>query len=198
MPAEPTVFVIDDDAAVRRFLSGLIRSIELPVKTFASARNFLDFLEPNMRGCIVLDIRMPGMGGLELQQELARRTVVLPVIFLTAHGDVQVAVRAMKAGAFDFIEKPFSNELLLNCIQKAMAEGLHAASTHDKRQEVARRKETLTPREHEVMQILLTGATNKGIARQLDISDKTVEIHRANVMHKMGVKSLAELVKLIG
>lgn len=196
MTVEPTVFVIDDDVAVRRFLSGLIGSVDLGVTTFASAQEFLDAYEPGLPGCLVLDIRMPGMSGLELQRELSRRAIALPVIILTGHGDVQIAVRAMKAGAYDFVEKPFNNDLLLGSIQSAVAENRHADGMRNQLNEIVGRQESLTPRERQVFEILVSGETNKGIARRLDISERTVEIHRAKVMEKMRAKSLAELVKM--
>jgi len=196
MTPEPTVFIVDDDAAVRRFLSGLIQSVELRVEAFASARDFLEAYEPGQPGCLVLDVRMPGMSGLELQRELAERAIDLPVIVLTGHGNVQVAVHAMKAGAVDFVEKPFDNELLLDRIQKAVAESVRARGERIKRIEIAERMQLLTPREREVLDLVVAGQTNKGVARRLDISEKTVEIHRANVMRKMQAKSLADLVKM--
>jgi len=194
--SDPTVFIVDDDDAVRRFLSGLIASVELRVEAFASAQVFLDAYEPGQPGCLVLDVRMPGMSGLELQRELADRTIDLPVIILTGHGNVQLAVHAMQAGAIDFVEKPFDNELLLDRIQRAVAENVRASSQRIKRIEIAERMQLLTPREHEVLDLVVAGQTNKGVARHLDISDKTVEIHRANVMRKMQAKSLADLVKM--
>lgn len=197
MNPEPTVFIIDDDEAVRRFLSGLIASVGLHVETYASAQEFLDADEPSQPGCLLLDIRMPGMSGLELQKELASRNIRIPIIILTGHGNVQVAVHAMKAGAVDFIEKPFNNELLLDRIQMAVAESVDADTTRVKQDEIAHRMELLTPREHQVLDIVAAGETNKGIARRLDISEKTVEIHRARVMEKMQAKSLADLVKMV-
>ncbi len=197
MTSEPTVFIIDDDQAVRRFLSGLIESVNLQVETFASAQEFLDAYEPGWLGCLLLDIRMPGMSGLELQNELAERACSLPIIILTGHGNVQVAVHAMKAGAVDFIEKPFNNELLLDRIQKAVAESVDAGSVRIKRQDIAGHMARLTPRERQVLDLVICGDTNKGVARRLDISERTVEIHRSNVMAKMQAKSLAELVKMV-
>lgn len=197
MNPEPTVFIIDDDEAVRRFLSGLIASVGLHVETYASAQEFLDADEPSQPGCLLLDIRMPGMSGLELQKELASRNIRIPIIILTGHGDVQVAVHAMKAGAVDFIEKPFNNELLLDRVQNAVAESVEADSTRVRRDQIMGRVELLTPREHQVLDIVAAGETNKGIARRLDISEKTVEIHRARVMEKMQAKSLADLVKMV-
>ena len=197
MTPEPTVFVVDDDQAVRRFLCGLIASVDLRVEAYASAREFLDAYEPDRPGCLLLDIRMPGMSGLELQKELAQRTIDLPVIILTGHGDVQVAVHAMKAGALDFIEKPFNNELLLDRIQKAVAKSVDAGSTRVKRDQIMGRVELLTPRERQVLDMVVAGETNKGVARRLDISERTVEIHRSNAMAKMQAKSLADLVKMV-
>ncbi len=197
MTREPTVFVVDDDEAVRRFLGGLIASVGLRVEAYASAREFLDAFEPGAPGCLLLDIRMPGMSGLELQKELAEREVRLPVIILTGHGDVQVAVHAMKAGAVDFIEKPFNNELLLDRIQKAVAESVEADGVRVQHDEITSRIKLLTPRERQVMDLVVAGETNKGVARRLDISEKTVEIHRARTMEKMRAKSLADLVKMV-
>ncbi|MBI2586683.1 MAG: response regulator transcription factor [Rhodospirillales bacterium] len=196
MTAEKTVYVVDDNAAVRRFLSGLIRSVGLRVETYATAQEFLDAYEAGSPGCLLLDIRMPGMSGLELQAELERREIDLPVIILTGHGDVKVAVHAMKAGAIDFIEKPFNNELLLHGLQKAIADSLRSGGARLRRQEILQRVETLTNRERQVLDIVAAGETNKGVARRLGISEKTVEIHRAKVMEKMQAKSLAELVKM--
>ena len=193
---EPVVFIVDDDAAVRRFLSGLIESVELRVKAYASAQEFLDSYEAGQPGCLVLDVRMPGMSGLELQRELADRAIDLPVIILTGHGNVQLAVHAMKAGAVDFVEKPFDNELLLDRIQRAVAESLRADDERIKCDEIAERKRRLTPRERQVLDLVVAGETNKGVARHLDISERTVEIHRANAMRKMRAKSLADLVKM--
>ncbi len=193
---EPAVFIVDDDDAVRRFLSGLIESVELRVEAYASARDFLAAYEPGQPGCLVLDVRMPGMSGLELQRELADRAIDLPVIILTGHGNVQLAVHAMQAGAIDFVEKPFDNELLLDRIQRAVAENVRAGGERTKRTEIAERIQLLTPREREVLDLVVAGQTNKGVARHLDISEKTVEIHRANVMRKMQAKSLAQLVKM--
>lgn len=197
MTPEPTVFVIDDDKAVRHFLRGLIASVNLRVEAFASAQEFLAAYRSSSPGCLLLDIRMPGMSGLELQQELSVRGIDLPVIVLTGHGDVQVAVHAMKAGAVDFIEKPFNNELLLDRVQKAVAKSVDTYEDRIKRDEILNRRKLLTPRERQVLDLVVAGESNKGIARHLHISDKTVEIHRANVMGKMQAKSLADLVKIV-
>ena len=196
MTSEPTVFIVDDDDAVRRFLTGLIQSIDLKVEAYASAKDFLDAYRPGRPGCLLLDVRMPGMSGLELQRELAERSIELQVVILTGHGNVPVAVQAMKAGAVDFIEKPFNNELLLDRIQRAVAESLRSGSEREKHGETLRRLGTLTPRERQVFDLVVAGETNKGIAHRLAISGKTVEIHRANVMRKMRARSLASLVHM--
>lgn len=197
MTHEPTVYVIDDDVAVRRFLEDLIESVSLRVEAYASAQEFLDAFDPGAPGCVVLDIRMPGMSGLELQRELAERAISLPIIILTGHGDVQIAVQAMRAGAVDFIEKPFNNELLLDRVQMAVAQSVDAANARAKQDEFATRMNSLTPREHDVLDLVVTGETNKGVARRLGISEKTVEVHRARVMAKMQAKSLADLVRIV-
>lgn len=197
MKPDPTVFVVDDDDAVRRFLSGLIASVGLNVETYASAQKFLDAYERGHAGCLVLDIRMPGMSGLELQKELVERDIRIPVIILTGHGDVQIAVQTMKAGAFDFIEKPFNNELLLDRIQKAMAQQVDVTIDRVKRDDIANRISLLTPRERQVMDMVANGEMNKLIAHRLGISEKTVEIHRSRVMEKMQARSLADLVRMV-
>jgi FixJ family two-component response regulator len=195
--SEPTVFVVDDDHAVRRFLCGLIASIDIPVEAYASAQDFLDSYEPGRAGCLLLDIRMPGMSGLELQQELDRRAIDLPVIILTGHGNVQVAVNAMKSGAVDFIEKPFNNELLLDRIQRALSDSVKVREIRLEQEKIKARMARLTPREREVLERVIAGDTNKGVARRLGISDKTVELHRSRVMEKMKAGSLAALVKMV-
>ena len=195
--SEPTVFIVDDDHAVRRFLCGLIASIDIPVEAYASAQDFLDSYEPGRAGCLLLDIRMPGMSGLELQQEFGRRAIDLPVIILTGHGNVQVAVNAMKAGAVDFIEKPFNNELLLDRVQRALSEGVKAREARLGQEAIKDRMARLTPRERQVLEQVIAGDTNKGVARQLGISEKTVELHRSRVMEKMQAGSLAALVKMV-
>ena len=196
MANEPTVFIVDDDDAVRRFLSGLVQSINLRVEVHASAQDFLDAYEPGCPGCLLLDVRMPGMSGLELQRELAGQSIDLPVIILTGHGNVPVAVQAMKAGAVDFIEKPFNNELLLDRIQTVVAQSVRADNARTRWNEISNRLKSLTQRERQVFDLVVAGEVNKSIAYHLTISEKTVEIHRANVMNKMRAKSLASLVKM--
>jgi two-component system response regulator FixJ len=196
MPSDPTVFVVDDDPAVRDSLRWLLQSVGLPVKTHATAEEFLASYDPSAPGCLVLDLRMPGMGGLNLQEELAARRMTLPVIMITGHAEVPAAVRAMKTGAIDFIEKPFSDELLLDRIRRAIQADLQAREAQAQHAEVARRYGLLTPRERQVMACVVAGKANKVIAAELGLSVKTVEVHRANVMHKMAVDSIAELVRL--
>ena len=196
MTDEPTVFIVDDDDAVRRFLSGLVHSIDLRVEVHASAQEFLDAYEPGCPGCLLLDVRMPGMSGLELQRELAGQSIDLPVIILTGHGNVPVAVQAMKAGAVDFIEKPFNNELLLDRIQTVLAQNVRADGARTRRNEISNRMKSLTQRERQVFDLVVAGEVNKSIAHHLSISEKTVEIHRAHMINKMGAKSLAALVKM--
>lgn len=195
--AESTVYVVDDDQAVREALQWLMTSVSLPVRTFASARAFLDAYEPDQQGCVVLDIRMPGISGFELQKRLAARSDELPVIFITGHGDVHMAVNAMKAGAYDFIEKPIDDQLLLDTVQKAVEKSAKATRDHAHEAEIQRRQDLLTVREREVLDLILTGEPNKRIAARLEISEKTVEAHRAKVMEKMQAKSLAHLYKLV-
>jgi FixJ family two-component response regulator len=196
MTPEPTVYIVDDDDAVRGFLCQLVSSVDLKVKAFESAQAFLEGYGSDGPGCLVLDIRMPGMSGLELQQELNRRGIDLPIIVLTGHGNVQVAVHAMKGGAVDFIEKPFNNDLLLDRVQHAVAASLDGYQERARRDEITRRMDRLTPRERQILGLVVGGATNKSMADHLNISDKTVEIHRAKVMDKMEAGSLAELVRM--
>ena len=196
MNPEATVFVVDDDEAVRSFVEDLIRSVGLQVTSCASAEEFFDAYEPGAQGCILLDIRMPGTSGLEMQKMLNENNIDLPVIILTGHGDLQIAVHAMKAGAVDFIEKPFNNELLLDRIQRTVEDNLRSNTSTVKKTQIAERLEHLTPRERQVLDLVVSGKTNKGVARQLRISERTVEIHRAKAMEKMQAKSLADLVKM--
>ncbi len=197
MTREPTVFVVDDDGQMRRLLRELIASAGLRVEVYATARDFLDAFEAGTPGCVVLDMRMPGLSGLELQKELAQRDIHLPVIFLTGYGDVQVAVHAIKAGAVEFVEKPFDKDVLLEQIQNAVADSVNADSARFRQDEIAGRLRLLTPRERQVLDLVVAGDSNKGVARRLDISGRTVEVHRARVMEKMRAKSVASLVKMV-
>jgi RNA polymerase sigma factor (sigma-70 family) len=190
------VFVVDDDEAMRNSLKWLIESTGMPVRTYGSADEFLANYSPGRAGCLLLDVRMPGMSGLELQAHLARQSIRLPVIIITGHGDVGMAVRAMKAGAVDFIEKPFDDEALLNSIRHALAFDERQRALQTQRAEIAARLAELTPREHEVMEMVTEGRSNKEIATALGVTAKTVEAHRARVMDKMRAGSLAELVRM--
>jgi two-component system response regulator FixJ len=196
MPNELTVYVVDDDDAVRDSLEILLETAGHRVRTFSSALAFLDALGALGPGCAVLDVRMPEMDGLTLQEELNTRGVHLPVIVMTGHGDVPIAVRAMKAGALDFLEKPFSDEALLESVRGALQQAKRTARQGAIADEAVGRLAHLTEREKQVLEKLVAGLPNKTIAYDLGISPRTVEIHRARVMDKMHVKSLPELVRL--
>lgn len=192
-----TVHVVDDDAAVRDSLALLVRSVGLESRTYASAAEFLAAFDATMDGCLVVDIRMPGMSGLDLQQVLKERGCRLPLLFITGHGDVAMAVRAMRAGALDFIEKPFRDQELLDRINQALALSAQQRSAFAQVEDIRARLSTLTTREREIMERIVAGQANKVIAMELGLSERTVEIHRAKVMTKMQVHSLAELVTLV-
>jgi FixJ family two-component response regulator len=193
---ESHVYVIDDDQAVRDSLALLLKSMGQKARLFDSAQAFLDQFDPDMKGCIVLDIRMPGMSGVELQHRLKAMRCSLPVIFVTGHGDVPMAVEAMHQGAFDFIQKPFRDQELLDRINQALAWDQEHRSEDERRRSVEERFGSLTPREREVMDCVVRGLANKVIAMDLDLSQRTVEIHRARVMEKMNARSLADLVRM--
>ena len=192
-----TVYVVEDDEAVRDSLQLMLRSAGLNVATYSNANDFLNEWTETMAGCIVLDIRMPGMDGMELQKHLNERHSLLPIIFVTGHGDVPLAVEAMKHGAVEFIQKPYREEDLLDKIQEALKKDAEQRESLNRRQDIVRRIETLTPREREIMDRMIAGQANKVIAIELDISQRTVEIHRSRVMHKMGTHSLAHLVRMV-
>jgi RNA polymerase sigma factor (sigma-70 family) len=197
MGHEQTIYVVDDDEAVRKALCMLFRSDGLQTADFGTPEELLDAVRPEMTGCMVLDIRMPGMDGLDLQQRLQERDIAMPVIFLTGHADVPKAVRAMKQGAIDFIEKPFDDEHLLSRVQYALTKGalqMHRKAEHDR---MADRLEQLTPREREALNLIVAGRTNKEIADQLHISARTVEVHRARLMRKLEAESLSDLVRMV-
>lgn len=194
--AAPIVYVIDDDDGMRRALSLLLSTVGYKTLVFASPSDFLAHFGPDTHGCLVLDIRMPGMSGLELQQHLNRTGSMLPVIFITGHGDVPMAVQAMKEGAFEFIQKPFRDQDLLDRINHALQQDAESRNNLARRADVIRRLETLTSRERQVMDMVVDGSANKVIAIDLNLSERTVEIHRAKVMEKMGARSVAHLVKL--
>lgn len=193
---DATVFVVDDDGAMRSSLSWLLESVGLRVETFASAQDFLADYDPERTGCLLLDVRMPGMSGLDLQRELGRRRAHLPLIIITGHGDIGMAVRAMKAGAADFLEKPFNDQVVIDRVQRCIDEDRRRRSEQSACTEFRERLAALTPREHEVYERVLQGKPNRIIAEELSISGKTVEVHRARMMEKMQAESLAQLVSL--
>lgn len=195
--ARPTIFIVDDDSAVRDALKLLLRSVGQAVETFGSGQEFLDAYGEDRAGCLVLDIRMPGMSGLELQQKLNERHSILPIIFITGHGDVPMAVEAMQAGAVDFIQKPFRDQDLIDRINQALEKDSNNRAALGERNDIRRRLETLTPREREVLDLVVHGKANKVIAGDLKLSQRTVEIHRARVMEKMQASSLAHLVRMV-
>lgn len=193
----PTVFIVDDDEAVRDSLELLVSTVGETTRAFASADAFLEHYEPQMAGCLLLDVRMPGMSGLELQERLAEIGSILPIVFITGHGDVEMAVHAMQAGAVDFLQKPFRDEELLRAIRRAIAADRKNREILEKRQQILQRLEKLTPREHEVMERVVQGQANKVVAIDLGVSERTVEIHRSRVMSKMEASSLAHLVRMV-
>ena len=195
--ATPTVFLIDDDQAVRDAVGLLLQASGLAVETFASATDFLDAGVVQRPGCLVLDVRMPGLSGLDLQRQLQLKGDRIPIIFMTGHGDVPMAIRAMKAGAFDFIEKPFQGQTLLARIQEALALDARERGRQARRAEAAARVALLSPREREVLDRVVEGQYNKVIADELGISLSTVEIHRKRVMEKLQAESLSDLIRLL-
>jgi two-component system response regulator FixJ len=192
-----TVFVVDDDEGARNSLRFLLKSVGLPAVTFSTAQAFLAAYEPHQPGCLVLDVRMPGMSGLELQQELNRRGAVVPVVFVTGHGDVPMAVEAIQQGAFDFVQKPYREQELLDRIQRALVKDQENRKALEERDRIRARLASLTPREREVMQLMILGKPNKVMAADLGLSQRTVEIHRAHVMEKSGATSVAQLVRMV-
>lgn len=196
MEKQTTVFIVDDDEAVRDSLSFLMQSVGLQTELFDSADAFLRRPPSGRLGCLVLDIRMPGMSGLELQGLLAEHKIYLPVIFISGHADVPMAVRALKAGAFDFVEKPFNDQLLLDSVQRAIETDRRQHENEEQLAEWRERLESLTPREREVLSLVVDGAPNKVISATLGVSLKTVEAHRARVMDKLQAPSLSHLVRM--
>ena len=192
-----TVFVVDDDESVRGSLRFLLRSAGLESRAYGSAPEFLTAYDPAQPGCLVLDVRMPGMSGLDLQQELNLRGAILPVIFITGHGDIPMAVEAMQHGAHDFLQKPFRDEDLIERVRRALAKDAKARSALEEHKAIQARLGSLTPREREVLALMVRGKPNKIMAHELGVSQRTVEIHRARVMEKSGASSLAELVRMV-
>ena len=190
------VHIVDDDDAVRQALLLLMKSENIPAKAYASAEEFLEQGAEKEPGCLLLDVRMPGMNGLQLLELLKEKHISIPVIFITGHGDVVMAVQAMKLGASDFIEKPFDNESLLRRVRNCLQECITLNCTQELEHEMERKISSLTKREREVMELLVAGKQNKVIARDLGISPRTVELHRAKVMEKLQVRSLSEIVRI--
>lgn len=192
----PTIYVVDDDDGIRRALSLLMTTVGYEPTAFARPSEFLSKFDPDRPGCLVLDVRMPEMSGLEVQQHLNRSGATLPVILITGHGDITMAVQAMKNGAFDFLQKPFRDQDLLDRINAALKLDAENRAIVDRHADLRHRAQSLTPREREVMALVVDGRANKVIAVDLGLSERTVEIHRANVMEKMGARSVAHLVKM--
>lgn len=193
---QSTVYIVDDDQAIRHAMELLMRSVGLDYEIFHSADDFLSKHSNDRAGCLVLDIRMPGLGGLELQEKLNDTGSTLPIIFITGHGDVPMAVEAMQKGAVDFIQKPFRDQELLDRVSEALTTDQERRSAREEKAEVLSRIEKLTNRERQVLDLVVTGKPNKVIAYELGVSQRTVEIHRARVMEKMQAKSLADLVRM--
>ena len=193
---EPIVFVVDDDAAVRDAIKDLLESVGIRVETFGSGRDFLARERAQAPSCLILDVRLPGTSGLDFQRELAAANIEIPIIFITGHGDIPMTVQAMKAGAVDFLTKPFRDQELLDAIHRAVARDRDKRAQNADVAELRRRYEELTPREREVMVLVTRGLLNKQIAAELGASETTVKIHRGQVMRKMGAESLPDLVRM--
>jgi FixJ family two-component response regulator len=194
--AESIVFIIDDDPLYRSSSERLVRSVGFSVQSFESARDFLSSRRPNVPSCLILDVRLPGLSGLDLQRELAEAGLHIPIIFVTGHGDIPMSVQAMKAGAVEFLTKPFRDQALLDAIRQAIGRDRLARQRHVRNADLRRRYESLRPREREVFRCVVSGMLNKQIADQLGATERTVKFHRGNIMRKMQVKSLAELVRM--
>jgi FixJ family two-component response regulator len=192
----PMVFVVDDDVSIREALRNLLRSVGLQVKTFDTAQQFMADGRPDTPGCLVLDVRLPGLSGLDLQRELAKAGIDIPIVFITGHGDIPMSVRAMKAGAVEFLTKPFRDQDLLDAVQDAIARDREARAQWRQTQELRTRYDSLTAREREVMILVVRGLMNKQIAGELGTTEATVKLHRGRVMHKMQAGSLADLIRM--
>ena len=192
----PVVFIIDDDASVRKALTNLLRSVGLRVEAFGTAQEFLTMKRPDGPGCLVLDVRLPGSSGLDLQRQLAESGIQLPIIFVTGHADIEMSVQAMKAGAVEFLTKPFREQVLLDAVQHAIERDREAHAQRSALTELRKRYQSLSPREREIMAMVVRGLLNKQIAGELGTTEATVKVHRANAMHKMRADSLADLIRM--
>jgi FixJ family two-component response regulator len=193
---KPVVFIVDDDSSVRRSVERLIQSVGLTTKSFASAQEFLQSGQKEETGCLVLDVRLPAISGLDLQDKLSRAGVFLPIIFISGHGTVPMSVRAMKAGAVDFLQKPFDEQDLLDAVYRAIDRCRQGEAERRELKEVQARLRSLTPKEYEVLACVITGMPNKNIADRLATAEKTIKVHRASIMKKMRAQSLADLVRM--
>jgi FixJ family two-component response regulator len=194
--AESIVFIIDDDPFYRRSSERLVRSVGFDVQSFETARDFMSSRRPNVPSCLILNVRLPGLSGLDLQRVLTEASVHIPIIFVTGHGDIPMSVQAMKAGAVEFLTKPFRDQALLDAIRQAIGRDQAARRQHARNADLRRRYESLKPREREVFKCVVSGMLNKQIADELGATERTVKFHRGNIMRKMQVKSLAELVRM--
>jgi FixJ family two-component response regulator len=194
--ADQVVFVIDDDPAIRAAIKRLLEAVGLRVQTFATGHEFFSSELPDVPACMVLDVRLPGRSGLDLQREMAEKGIRIPVIFITGHGDIPMSVQAMKAGAVEFLTKPFRDQELLDAISQAIERDRAARAARAEVAEISGHLDSLTPREHEVMKMVVAGLLNKQIAAELGISEKTIKVHRGHVMQKMKAESLAQLVRM--
>jgi FixJ family two-component response regulator len=194
--AMPIVFVVDDDVSIREALKNLLRSVGMSVETFATAQEFLACRRPDSPCCLVLDVRLPGVSGLDLQRQLVEAKVEIPIIFITGHGDIQMSVRAMKAGAVEFLTKPFRDQDLLDAVQHAVDRDRAAREQREKTGKFQDRYQSLSQREQEVLALVVRGLLNKQIAGELSISEATVKLHRGKLMQKMGAGSLADLIRM--
>jgi two-component system, LuxR family, response regulator FixJ len=197
MPTDPTVFIVDDDQGVRDAVTLLMESIGLIAEGYVSAQGYLEAFDPRRPGCLVLDVRMRGMSGLELQERLAAEPLHPPIVMVTGHGDVPMAVRAVQAGAVDFIEKPFKDQVLLDAVHRALQRDAQARGQAVRLAEIQERLGRLTPREREILDLIVAGRRNKVIALDLGISQSTVEAHRAKVMEKLEARSLSDLMRIV-
>jgi FixJ family two-component response regulator len=193
---QPVVFIVDDDPSVRKALANLLRSVGLAVQTFATAQEFISTRRPDAPGCLVLDVRLPGVSGLDLQRQLTEAGVHMPIIFITGHGDIQMSVEAMKAGAVEFLTKPFREQVLLDAVQHAIERDRVAHAQRAAQAELRNLYETLTPREQEIIPFIVGGLLNKQIAGELGTTEATVKVHRARLMHKLKADSLADLIRM--